>query len=103
VTAAELARDLPGEEILLDGLPDFFAGRVTVASCLICIGLPRLQRAGAIPAEARSFITEPESTLYALLRQEGGNAYARYNAWIRRLISLEQALEQRRARKRAWT
>ncbi|MCX6930149.1 MAG: hypothetical protein NT154_44095 [Verrucomicrobia bacterium] len=40
-------------------------------------------------------MTEPERQLYRLLRQEGGDAYSRYNALIRELVSFEQALDRR--------
>jgi hypothetical protein len=38
---------------------------------------------------------EVELQLYRLLRREGGDAYSRYNALIRELVSFESALDQR--------
>jgi hypothetical protein len=42
---------------------------------------------------------EPERQLYRLLREEGGDAYSRYNALIRELVSFEQALDRRQNKK----
>jgi hypothetical protein len=42
----------------------------------------------------RDFVPEPERALYRLLQKEGGNAYGRYNALLRRLVSFEQALRR---------
>jgi hypothetical protein len=41
---------------------------------------------------------EPELQLYALLGQETGDAYARYNALLRELVSFENALDRRARR-----
>jgi hypothetical protein len=40
---------------------------------------------------------EPELELYSLLRREGGDAYSRYNAIVRELVSFESALSRRLA------
>jgi len=50
-----------------------------------------------------SFFPEPERQLYRLLRQEGGDAYSRYNALIRELVSFEQALDRRQNKNLAGT
>jgi hypothetical protein len=42
----------------------------------------------------REFVAEPERALYRLLLNEGGNAYGRYNALLRRLVSFEQGLRR---------
>jgi hypothetical protein len=36
---------------------------------------------------------EPERQLYRLLRQEGADAYSRYNSLLRELVSFENALD----------
>lgn len=88
--------ELPGGDLIERGLDDYAAGRVTLESCLIAIGWPRLQRGGlALPGKTPQRFPEPELQLYALLREEGSDAYARYNSLLRRLISFEQSLEQR--------
>lgn len=40
--------------------------------------------------------SEHELQLYRLLKLEGGDAYSRYNALVRELVSFENALERRR-------
>lgn len=90
--------DLPGSEFIWEGLADLESGRESVASLLIEIGRTRLSRAGVrlpTPAAPKSSI-DAETRLYRLLgRTQPENAYSQYNAWIRRLVSLEQALESR--------
>src|SRR5208282_3130664 len=91
----DLIAGLPGEALVREGLDDCQAGRRTIAACLIAIARPRLVRAGLIPASVVSMLPEPELQLYRLLRQEGGDAYSRYNALLRELVSFECALDFR--------
>jgi hypothetical protein len=51
--------------------------------------------AGLLPETGIAIPVEPELELYRLLRREGGDAYSRYNALLRELISFEQALDHR--------
>jgi hypothetical protein len=51
--------------------------------------------AGLIPATKISVMLEPERELYRLLREQGGDAYSRYNALLRELVSFESALDHR--------
>ena len=78
-----------------EGLADFESGRCTIPACLVGIAQPRLRRTGLITGAGASSFPEPERQLYRLLRQEGGDAYSRYNALIRELVSFEQALDRR--------
>ena len=88
---------LPAGDLIAQGLADFAAHRLTPEACLIAIARTRLGRAGlAIPPGHE--IPEPEHALYALLGAEPGDAYSRYNALIRQLISFSQALEHQRER-----
>ena len=91
----DLIAGLPGEALVREGLADCQAGRCTVAACLIGVASPRLTRAGLIPATMVSWLLEPELQLYRLLRQQGGDAYSRYNALLRELVSFESALDLR--------
>lgn len=84
--------ELPGAELVLPGLRDVQEGRITIAACLVWIAFPRLERAGLIANRSPAPILDPELLLYRLLQQEGGNAYGRYNALLRRLVSFERAL-----------
>ena len=83
--------DLPGADLVREGLDDLRNGRETVPALLVAIGAPRLRRLGiAVPETAE----DPEYRLYALLaRTEGDAAHTRYNALIRRLVSFEGAAE----------
>jgi hypothetical protein len=85
---------LPGEEILVKGLKDLEAGRVTEDALLLRIGAARLAVHGIrIPPRpvGSSF---PEDELYELLsRKHGAEGYSRYNSLLRKLVSLENALD----------
>jgi len=95
----DLMTGLPGEALLREGLADFESGRCTISACLVGMARPRLQRAGLIMGALASSFPEPERQLYRLLRQEGGDAYSRYNALTRELVSFEQALDRRQTKK----
>ena len=69
---------------------------MTLASCLVAVARTRLRECG-LPIPEDFHIVEPELTLYGILRSEPGDAYSRYNGYIRQLISFRQALEQRHA------
>jgi hypothetical protein len=89
---------LPGAELVLPGLREAAAGQHTVGACLVGIARPLMQSSGlAADYGVRDFISEPERALYRLLQKEGGNAYGRYNALLRRLVSFEQALRRSRS------
>lgn len=89
--------DLPGWEIVSHGLTEAETGQITTGSCLVWIALPRLFRAGLIsPAVLAHPINDPELTLYRLLRLHDGDAYSRYNALLRRLVSFEHSLDRMR-------
>lgn len=84
-------RDRPGGEILEEGLADLRAGRETLFAMVVAIGAPRLRELGIdVPPSP----DDPEHRLYDLLaRDDADSAHSRYNALIRRLVSLERALE----------
>ena len=89
---------LPGGQLIRQGLADFQAGRHTAPACLVNMARTRLRRAGLLPDSTANPIPEPERQLYALLRQVGGDAYSRYNALVRELVSFENALDRSAAR-----
>ena len=84
--------NLPGADLVRQGLEDLSAGAVTIPALLVSIGATRLRRLGAgVP---RSTISTPEHRLYELLASENPlTAHSRYNAYIRRLVSFERAAE----------
>lgn len=85
---------LPGGEILRDGLRDLESGVQSVAAMLVLIARPRLVRSGIqIPANITTPAL-PEHELYRLLVVEHGpEAYRHYRSLLRRLVSLENALD----------
>jgi len=83
---------LPGGDLVGQGLDDLAKGVESVPSLLVSIGAPRLRRAG-VPVPERTF-DDPEHRLYLRLAAEDSDAaHSRYNAWIGRLVSFENALE----------
>ena len=81
---------LPGGDKMLQGLQDWRAGRTTINSCLVVIAFGKFRAAGLVSGEAP--FAEAELVLYDLLKKEGHNAYGRYNALIRELVSFGRAL-----------
>jgi hypothetical protein len=82
--------DLPGRDLIEQGLDDLAAGTETAAALLVSIGAPRLGELGIRVVNA---IPASEHRLYALLsRTDPDSAHSRYNALIRRLVSFERAL-----------
>ena len=85
---------LPGGEILQNGLRDLEAGDRSVCALLVLIGAPRLARHGFQIPGAASSSALPEHELYDLLIAEHGpEAYRHYRSLLRRLVSLENALD----------
>jgi hypothetical protein len=89
---------LPGGEILAAGLQDLDAGIRSVEALLVLVAAPRLARCGiriSGPDSANSSAALPEHDLFRLLSAEHGpEAYRYYRSLMRRLVSLEQALER---------
>lgn len=89
--AERRVEELPGGDLIAQGLAELAQGLETVPSLLVSIGAPRLRRIGLpIPCPLAS----PETRLYdRLSRLSGDAAHTRYNALIRRLVSFERAAE----------
>ena len=84
------AGQLPGADLVDQGVADLAAGRESIPALLVSIGAPRLRALGLIVPEP---IGDAEHRLYGLLRQaDADSAHARYNALVRRLVSFERAL-----------
>ena len=75
-------RHLPGAELVLPGIADLAAGRITDEAILVAIGSPRLRLCGiALPAIR---CENPEAELFGRLQARyGDDAHSRYNALIR--------------------
>lgn len=85
--------DLPGGDLLDQGLADWWQGVDSVPALLAQIGAPRL-RLLAIEVPARDPNAPlPEHRLYERLAAEhGDDAHGRYNALLRQLVSFTRAL-----------
>ena len=83
---------LPGGDLVEAGLKDLVSGVESAQALLVAIGKPRLSRLGVdIPDHP---FDVPEVRLYqSLWRSDPDAAHARYNAFIRRLVSFERAAE----------
>ena len=80
---------LPGGEEVDAGLHDLAWERTTPESLAVSLAAPRLRREG-VPVGRT--LDDPERRLYELLSAtEGELAHARYNAWLRRLVSFADA------------
>jgi hypothetical protein len=89
---------LPGGEILRDGLRDLESGVQSVAAMLVLIARPRLVRNGIQIPVSSTTPALPEHELYRLLVVEHGpEAYRHYRSLLRRLASLENALDAQAA------
>ena len=83
--------NLPGADVIAEGIDDLQRGKETIAALLVSIGAPRLRRLGyAIAAP----FPNPERRLYtALAASDVSSAHGRFNALVRRLVSFERAAE----------
>lgn len=94
---------LPGADILEAGLADLAAGRKSIPALLVAIGAPRLRWLG-VPVPETAWLADPERQLYLLLEAEDAPAaHSAYNAWVRRLVRFENALEHEVFRRRRRT
>lgn len=89
---------LPGAELVAAGIADLQVGILSIHALLVLIGKERMQRAGLDIPSCPDAPECPEHALYDALCEQGDtDAHSRYNAYIRRLVSFERALEGRQA------
>ena len=88
------SKDLPGADLVEQGLADLAQNRLTELSLLLLVAAPRLKTLGIeVPDLAAS---RPEHQLYELLEARfGSEAHSQYNSLIRRIVSYSRALERR--------
>ena len=85
--------ELPGAELVVPGVADLAAGRITANALLVLIGRTRLTALGFRIADGPG---DPNGALYAMLAATHGNdAHSAYNALIERLVKFEDAAERR--------
>ncbi len=90
--------NLPGAELVAAGIEDLQVGTLSIDALLVLIGAVRMRRAGLDIPQCLNAPECPENALYdALCKQGDDNAHSRYNAYIRRLVSFERALERQRS------
>lgn len=87
----EVPSNLPGHDLVAEGLADIAAGRETAAGLLVLMASPRLRALGIEVRTAGS--AQASHRLYALLEREGPGAHSRYNALVRRIVSFARAAE----------
>lgn len=86
--------NLPGGDILEQGLLALSMREVNENSLLLLMGAYRLGRCGIHITSLDVGTLFPEDTLYKLLtNKHGDQAYRMYRSLTRRLVSLENALE----------
>lgn len=82
--------ELPGSDLVAQGLRDLDEGVESAEALLVSIGAPRLRGLGI---EVGPPFEHAERRLYDLLAQQHGDAaHSRYNALVRRLVSFERAV-----------
>ena len=86
--------NLPGGDLIRVGLRDAAAGIESVESLLVEIAASRLRESGLPVPAMRPATLDAEIRLHRLLaKTHGDDAYGRYNALLRRLVSFTRALD----------
>jgi hypothetical protein len=94
----DVAADLPGHELVTEGLADLAEGRESEAALLVAMAAPRLRTLGFDVPES-SGGEPPSHRLYELLAAESGRgAHSRYNALVARMVSFARAAEHASSR-----
>jgi hypothetical protein len=92
-------QDLPGAELVNEGLADLAMGRDSVNALAVAMASTRLRAAGIDVLEGH-FEGPAAHRLYEqLAREDPRNAYGRYNAIVRRMVSFAQAAEHAASRR----
>lgn len=90
---------IPGGDLVDQGLQDLLMGRLSKEAYLVALAAPRLRREGVpVPMPTNEWTTlvlDPHEGLYKLVEAENeGLAHARYNAYLRQVVSFADALAQ---------
>ena len=84
--------DLPGGELLLEGMEDLRHGIDSIPALLVLIGAPRLRQLAFDLPRTDPGDPLPEHRLYERLAEEHGKgAHSQYNALLRTLTSFTRA------------
>jgi hypothetical protein len=84
--------DLPGHELVSEGLIDLAEGRESESGLLVSMAAPRLRALGFDVPEGGG--DRPSHRLYELLSESDQGAHSRYNALIARVVSFARAAER---------
>ncbi len=84
--------DLPGHELISEGLLDLAEGRESQAGLLVAMAAPRLRALGLDVPEGGG--ERPSHRLYELLSEADRGAHSRYNALVARVVSFARAAER---------
>jgi hypothetical protein len=91
-----VSAELPGHELVSEGLADLAAGRETQAGLLVAMAAPRLRALGFdVPACDHE---RPSHRLYELLSETDSSPHSRYNALTARIVSFARAAEHASSR-----
>jgi hypothetical protein len=83
--------DLPGHELISEGLVDLAEGRESESGLLVAMAAPRLRALGFDVPEGGGEL--PSHRLYELLAETDRGAHSRYNALVARVVSFARAAE----------
>jgi hypothetical protein len=88
---SDMRTDLPGYELVSEGLEDLAAGRESDSALLVAMAAPRLRAIGIDVPQGGG--DKPSHRLYELLTEADEGAHSRYNALVARLVSFARAAE----------
>jgi hypothetical protein len=83
--------DLPGHELISEGLLDLAEGRESESALLVAMAAPRLRTLGFYVPDGGG--EQPSHRLYELLAETDRGAHSRYNALVARVVSFARAAE----------
>lgn len=96
---AEFAQ-LPGGDLVIEGLRDLRDGKCSDSALLVLIASPRLSRLGIDIPELPGVALPHEHRLFERLEDRcGADAHSQYNALTRRIVSFAHALERIQSQK----
>ena len=88
---SEVPADLPGHELVSEGLDDLAAGKESQSALLVAMAAPRLRALGIDVPQGGG--EQPSHRLYELLTETDEGAHSRYNALVARIVSFARAAE----------
>ncbi len=95
LSAHPVPTDLPGHELVSEGLADLAAGRESESALIVAMAAPRLRALGYdVPPCPSSWCERPSHRLYELLAEGEGDPHSRYNALVRRMVRFAHAAER---------